>query len=48
MDYSKPELIQLGRATDAIQSVLEKGPNDWDHMQGQPFYTTASAYQADE
>ena len=29
MNYSKPELIQLGRATDAVQSVLEKGSREW-------------------
>jgi hypothetical protein len=48
MNYSKPELIQLGRATDAVQSVLEKGSREWDSMQGEPFLTTPSAYQADE
>jgi hypothetical protein len=46
--YSKPELIQLGRATDAVQSVLDKNDIPWDHMQGEPFLTTSSAYKADE
>ena len=48
MDYSKPELIQLGRATDAIQSVLEKGSRRMGSHARPTFLTTASAYQADE
>jgi len=48
MTYSKPELIQLGSATDAIQSILSKDEVPSDHSQGEPFLTSSSAYVADE
>lgn len=48
MKYSKPELIPLGDATDAIQSVLAKGEVPYDQIQGAPVLTTSSAYVADE
>jgi hypothetical protein len=48
MTYSKPELIQLGNAADAIQSVLAKGEVPYDQIEGAPVLTTSSAYIADE
>jgi hypothetical protein len=48
MKYSKPELIQLGNATDVIQSVIDKNETPYDHHQGEPFLTASSAYVADE
>jgi hypothetical protein len=48
MTYNKPELIQLGSATDAIQSVIDKDEVPTDHSQGEPFLTASSAYVADE
>jgi hypothetical protein len=48
MEYRKPELIPMGRASDRIQSILAKGPFEWDHMQAEPVLTNSPAYQADE
>ena len=48
MTYNRPELIQLGNATDAIQSMLSKDETPTDHSQGEPFLTSSSAYVADE
>jgi hypothetical protein len=48
MTYNKPELIQMGSATDAIQSILSKDETPFDHSQGQPALTSSSAYVADE
>jgi hypothetical protein len=47
MEYCKPELTELGRAEEAIQSVLTKGPAEWDDA-GEPLYTNPAAYHADE
>jgi hypothetical protein len=48
MTYSKPQLIQLGNATDVIQSAIDKDEVPSDNSQGEPFLTTSSAYVADE
>jgi hypothetical protein len=48
MEYSKPELIPMGKANDAIQVGLVKGPHEWDSIEGPPSLTSAPAYQADE
>lgn len=47
MEYSKPEIVEVGSAVDAIQWTLEKGPNLGD-SQGQGDHTPTPAYEADE
>jgi hypothetical protein len=47
MEYRKPELTELGNAVEAIQSVLMKGPAEWDQA-GEPLRTNPAAYHADE
>ena len=47
MKYSKPEIVEVGEALDAIQWNLEKGPNMGD-SQGQGDHTPTAAYQSDE
>lgn len=48
MKYIKPELVQLGDATDAIQSATDKNETPFDHIQNPPVMTPSSAYVADE
>lgn len=47
MTYSKPEIVVLASAVDAIQSNLTKGPVMGD-SQNQGTFTGPSAYEADE
>jgi hypothetical protein len=47
MKYSKPEIVLVGSAVEAIQSSLVKGGEPGDAM-GQGDQTNPSAYQADE
>ena len=48
MEYRKPELISLGDASEVIQSVLTKGPYQFDAITGPPELTNVAAYEADE
>jgi hypothetical protein len=43
MKYTKPEVVALGRATDAVQSHSKPGGNI-----ETPMTTSTSAYEADE
>lgn len=47
MKYSKPKIVEVGPAAEAIQSSLSKGMQPLE-SQGQGDYTNASAYEADE
>jgi hypothetical protein len=47
MEYSKPELTSVGRAVEAIESSLTKGPIPLDSGVGAD-QTDAPAYEANE
>lgn len=47
MQYSKPEVVEVGSAVDVIQSTLRKGSSPLDSLNDGDF-TTSGAYQADE
>jgi hypothetical protein len=48
MEYRKPELVRMGDANQVIQSILTKGPFQFDSIAGPPALTNVAAYQADE
>ena len=49
MKYSKPELVVLPQAANAIQNGIMKGPLHRDSVDlNHPFNATATAYEADE
>jgi hypothetical protein len=47
MKYSKPEIVEVGSAVDAIQSSLTKGPILGDSQNPNDF-TGSAAYESDE
>jgi hypothetical protein len=47
MQYSKPEIVEMGSAVNAIQSNLAKGPIQGD-SNDQGLYTAGAAYESDE
>jgi hypothetical protein len=48
MEYKKPELIPVGKATERIESSLAKNGMPPDSTLGADYPTTAAAYVADE